>query len=84
MRTYGSQTYFKTQSEALQYVEDQLSSKFQIAYPDGLWTEHVNYETTVTYHLPLNNLEGKLTRRYVHISLYRMPSGNYELTYYKS
>jgi hypothetical protein len=84
MRTYGSDTYFKTQSSALQYVEDQLSKKFQIAYPENIWTEHVHYGTSVSYHLPLNTLEGKPTRRWVHITLYRMDSGNYELTFYKS
>jgi hypothetical protein len=84
MRSSNSQTYFETQSSALQYVEDQLKSKFLIAYPDRIWSEHVNYGTSVSYHLPLNTLEGKPTRRFVHITLYRMDSGRYELNYYKS
>ena len=84
MRTYDSDTYFKTQSSALQYVEDQIGTKFQIAYPEYLWTDHIMYGTSASYDLPLKTLDGKPTRRWVHIRLYRMDSGNYELTFYKS
>ena len=85
MRTYGSNTYFETQSEALEYAFNQLPEKYQIKFPDHIWTEHVKYGTTVHYHLPLIVTKtGNLAKKWLHITLYRMDSGKYELTYYKS
>jgi hypothetical protein len=84
MRVYGSETYFKTQHEALQQAFDSIDSRYQIQFPDNLWTEHVPYSGTVHYHLPLIvTATGNPAKKWLHIALYRMESGNYELTYYK-
>ena len=83
MRTY-SDTYFTTQSTALLTAETLITKKgYSILYPDYLWTEHVAYGTTVRYSLPLYNTKRDCnSRKCAHIHLYRMDSGNYELTYY--
>ena len=76
-------TYFSTQASALQHVEDNLDSRYEIAYPDRIWSEHVNYGTTVKYHFPLIvKKTGNMARKWLNISLYRMGSGSYELTQY--
>jgi hypothetical protein len=85
MRTYQSDTYFNTQSEALNHVFASIPSKYQIQFPENIWTEHVSYGTTVRYSLPLIvSKTGNPAKKWLHISLYRMDSGKYELTYYKS
>jgi hypothetical protein len=87
MRTYGSDVYFDTQSEALQFVYDTIKSqnRYEIVYPDSIWTEHVAYGTTVKYHLPLKvKSTGNFAKKTLHVVLYRMDSGKYELTFYKS
>ena len=87
MRTYQSDTYFKTQSEALNHVFDMVKTggKYTIEFPENIWTEHVNYGTSVHYHLPLIvSKTGNPAKKWLHITLYRMDSGNYELTYYQS
>jgi len=83
MRTYGSDTYFETQSEALEYAYAQVHPRYAIQFPENIWTEHVSYGSTVRYSLPLNVVKtGNPAKKYLHISLYRMESGRYELTYY--
>jgi hypothetical protein len=85
MQVTGSDTYFKTQSEALQRAFDSIDPRYQIKFPDNIWTEHVAYGRSVNYHLPLIvTATGNPAKKWLHISLYRMDSGNYELTYYKS
>ena len=85
MRTYQSDTYFDTQSAALNFIENEMQKKeIQIQYPDSIWTEHVAYETTVRYNIPLKNRTGNDMKKWLHISLYRMESGRYELTWYLS
>ena len=83
MRTYQSDTYFDTQSAALNFVENEMQKKeIQIQYPDSIWTEHVAYGTSVRYNIPLKNRTGNDMKKWLHITLYRMESGRYELTWY--
>jgi hypothetical protein len=87
MRTFGSNTYFNTQSAALQFVYDTINMEnhYEIEFPERIWTEHVHYGTSVSYHLPFKvKRTGNFAKKYLHITLYRMDSGKYELTYYKS
>lgn len=42
----------------------------------------VNYGCTVSRGYPIALLKGKNTRRYYHVVIYRLDSGNYELTTY--
>jgi len=74
-------TYFETQQAAL-HCADQMATKrgYIPQYPDNIWTEHVNYGTTVRYHIPMLTKKGNLAKKYLHIVLYRMDSGRYELT----
>jgi hypothetical protein len=88
MRTYKlSDIYYTTQASALQAVNDEFENNrpYEIQYPDNLWAEHVAYGTTVYYHFPLKvKKTGNLAKKWLHVTLYRMDSGNYELTYYLS
>jgi hypothetical protein len=76
-------TYFDTQSEALEFAYSTVDKLYDIQFPDNIWTEHVNYGDTVHYTLQLVvNKTGNLAKKCLHISLYRMDSGRYELTNY--
>ena len=75
-------TYFDTQKAALEYAYSKVPKEYMVIFPEHIWTEHVNYGTSVKYVLELNYFTGKKSRKCLHISLYRMSSGNYELTFY--
>jgi hypothetical protein len=81
MRSYQSDTYFETQQAALHHSDKMATSRGYIPqYPDYLWTEHVAYGTNVKYCIPMLTSKGNPARKCLHISLYRMDSGRYELT----
>ncbi len=83
MQKHRNETYFLTQAEALRCAYEQVNSKYIIDFPDRIWTEHVNYGYTVRYTLPLIVAKtGNPAKKCLHISLYRMDSGRYELTTY--
>ena len=49
-----STTYFATQAAALMHAEEETrKAGYDIIYADRLWTEHVNYGTSVKYDFPL-------------------------------
>jgi hypothetical protein len=76
-------TYFATQQAALHHADQIATAKGWIPqYPDNIWTEHVSYGTTVKYHIPMLTQRGNPARKWMHIVLYRMDSGRYELTVY--
>jgi|688.fasta_scaffold2723169_1 hypothetical protein len=83
-----SDTYFETQASALQHVYDNIhmqymKNHYEIVFPDHLWCEHIMYGHNRIYHLDLKvKRTGNPARKALHISLYRMDSGKYELTYY--
>ena len=75
------ETYFETQNAALECADNMaVANGYQPQYPDTLWCEHVNYGTNVKYAIPMLTSKGNPARKYLHISLYRMDSGRYELT----
>ena len=81
----SADTYFETQASALQFVYDtiDMENHYEIVFPDHLWCEHIMYGHNRIYHLELKvKRTGNPARKVLHISLYRMDSGNYELTYY--
>jgi len=84
MRTFSSNTYLESQSAALNEAYTNAQSKgYTVNEPNNIWTEHVHYGTTVQYNLPLiKTSTGNPARKWLHINLYRMDSGKYELTYY--
>jgi hypothetical protein len=85
MRTYSTNTYFETQAAAIHCIEESIEKrKYQMVPTDSLRFEHVSYETTVHYNIPLQRTDGKNTKRWLHIQMYRMPSGRYEANYYLS
>ena len=77
-------TYFKTQSAAIGTMESDVTRRgYEIVYPERIWAEHVNYGATVKYSFPLKWVRtGNIVKRQVHIAMFRMVSGSYELTHY--
>jgi hypothetical protein len=87
MSKYQPTTYFATQNEALQNAYQSIIDEkhYEIKLPENIWTEHVAYGQTVFYHLDLIvKRTGNLAKKCLHIILFRMPSGNYELNFYKA
>jgi hypothetical protein len=78
------ETYFATQAAALMAVEDETRRRgYDIVYADRLWAEHVAYGSTVKYSFPLTVVKtGNEAKKWVHIQIYRMGSGKYELNFY--
>lgn len=84
MKTKSPEIYHNTMSEAIQAAIEYAESKgFQVASEeeDMIQWEAMQYETyqTKLYTLYKDNVQVK---KCLNISLYRMPSGRYELTTY--
>ena len=81
-----STVYFSTQAAALMAAEDETRKRgYDIVCADHLWTEHVNYGSTVKYDFPLIVAKtGNEAKKWLHIQLYRMGKGQYELNFYIS
>jgi hypothetical protein len=79
-----STTYFSTQAAALMHAEEETrKAGYDIIYADRLWTEHVGYGTSVKYDFPLTlRRTGNEAKKWIHIQLYRMGNGGYELNFY--
>jgi hypothetical protein len=79
-----SNTYFFTQSAALKHAEEETyKAGYDIIYPDRIWAEPVNYGTSVKYNFPLTlQRTGNEAKKWLHIQLYRMGNGKYELNFY--
>lgn len=77
-----SDTYFNLQSEAINTAFQYAKSKgFEVIEPGPMWREHIDYGKTWTYHMELRKGD-KLQKKMLHISIYRMDNGRYELNQY--
>jgi hypothetical protein len=76
--------YFKTQSEALQHAENQATLRgYEVQYPTSFFGLCIYAEQYGNYSFELKVSEtGNIAKKMLHITLYRMPSGNYELVNY--
>ena len=90
-----SDTYFETLSETLDAVRQKAAQLGFEVDEQTIWTNFgtggISYETEKSANIPLlQNGEpildkrGKEANRYIRVSIYRMPSGKYELTMYKT
>ncbi len=90
-----SDTYFDTLSQALDSVRDKAMSLGYEVDEDSMFsnfgTGGISYETTKSANIellkngePILSKSGKPLNRAISISIYRMPSGKYELTAYKT
>jgi hypothetical protein len=88
-------TYFETLSEALDAVRKKANELGFEIDENAVWTNFgtggIPYETEKSANIPLlQNGEpildkrGKEANRYIRVSIYRMSSGRYELTMYKT
>jgi hypothetical protein len=80
-RGFQQENYFDTQAGALESAEEYANHKGFTVNWESITPEHVAYEKTVQYHVELLK-DGKPLKKMLQISLYRMPSGKYELTNY--
>lgn len=75
------QNYFPTLSETIKEAILRGEKKgFKVIENTFTWP-HVPYEQTIKVSLELEKNE-KIQKKMLHISIYRMASGNYELTTY--
>ena len=79
-------TYYGCQSNALIAVELDINRKgYNIIYPEHAWSEHISIGKTAEYSFPLVNIKkNKKSKLWLHVQLYRMDSGSYELNHYIS
>ena len=76
------QVYFKTQGAALDYAFEDVEKKYEIVFPDYIWSEHIYHGKYKKYTFDLLTENGNMSRKNLIIIIYRMDSGTYELTYY--
>mgnify|MGYP005990489129 CR=1 FL=1 len=81
-KVYAQETYFDTQSAALDSAESYALNRGYEADMSSFYPEHVKYGQTVQYHIELKKNDKLVNNKMLHISLYRMDSGKYELTNY--
>jgi hypothetical protein len=77
--------YFDTLSAALDACETRLTVARAVPHNPAWRSEmasHMTYNSTAQYCVPLAEWHGRPTNRHFQIALYRMDSGNYELTTY--
>lgn len=83
----GDSPYFKTLSQALDFVREYATKLgYEVDENDIFFqfgTGGVGYEQTKSANIGLLK-NGKELNRFIHVSIYRMPSGKYELTMYKT
>lgn len=91
----NNDTYFETLSETLDAVRDYATKLGYELDEDVIFSKFgtggISYETYKSANIPLLkngepilNKSGKEMNRAIHVSIYRMPSGKYELTMYKT
>jgi hypothetical protein len=88
-------TYFETLSQAIDAVRDKATKMGYEANDDDIFTHFgtggISYEKTKSANIgllkngePIMDKRGKEMNRSLSVSIYRMPSGKYELTMYKT
>jgi hypothetical protein len=83
-----SNIYFETFGEAIDGAIGAIHARNGVLISscyeasEVMGAEPINYNQTRTFDFPIEFLKGKPTRKYYHVSIYRMPSGRYELTTY--
>lgn len=91
----NSDTYFETLSSALDFVRTEVIKMGYTLNEDDIWinfgTGGVSYGETKSANIgllkdgePIISKSGKPLNRAIRIVIYRMDSGRYELTYYKT
>ena len=91
----GDSPYFETLSQALDVVREYATKLGFEVDEDDMWfqfgTGGVGYEETKSANIgllkngePMLDKRGKELNRFIHVSIYRMPFGKYELTMYKT
>lgn len=78
---FQQENFYDTQAAALESAEEYAKHKGFTVNWESITPEHVAYEKTVQYHVEILK-DGKPLKKMLQISLYRMPSGKYELTNY--
>lgn len=75
-------TYFPTLAQTLAAAFETAIAKGYSIVEDSANFEHVAYETTQRKSYELTDAFGKTMKKSLHVIVYRMSSGSYELTSY--
>jgi len=82
--------FYETLGQALDALEVYIQKERAVLdpqeHPEGVREpfalDGIAYETKKDANYKLISYKGKPTRKYLHVSIYRMPTGRYELTHY--
>jgi alanine-alpha-ketoisovalerate/valine-pyruvate aminotransferase len=76
-------TYQKSLSDAIEAAKNELKMKGAVlAENEGVIFSPIGYGVTLSRDYKLESFKGKQTKKWGHIVIYRMDSGNYEQTNY--
>lgn len=74
--------YFETLADVVTEIRRRIDVAKAITVNPVNITEPVNYGCTLTEDFELLTFNGRPTRKWAHVSIYRLDSGRYELTAY--
>lgn len=78
--------YYETLASAVTAAQEDAQARAAVfTRPTDLWAlaqDHLGYGETRSVNVELDTLKGKPTKKWFHVSIYRMDSGRYELTTY--
>jgi hypothetical protein len=78
---YIYEIYHETMYKAIQEAIRLATLKGYTVHEESITLEPISYETSRTIIYPIEK-NGKMQRKCMNVTLYRMPSGKYELTTY--
>lgn len=77
----NEQVYFETLGEARQSIEDWLKGE-EIELNEELVLDYLGYQENKDFHFEIKTIKEKITKKYLHVCIYRLESGRYELVKY--
>jgi len=75
-------TYFETLGEAKDEARKLVPTGYILNEDDYFTLQHLSYGTTGSIHARMTTPKGVEAKRWLHVIIYRLDSGRYELTAY--
>lgn len=75
---------YPSQEIALHVLDNQMRKKYELKilnHDYSGWKQEAEIGDTVKYHYPVEDREGNLQEKLLHVSLYRIANGWYEMTH---
>lgn len=74
---------FETLSRSLDDVQSYIEEeKIELVDDFRLDWDHISYNSKAEKHFEIKSLKGKKTRKWLHVNIYRLDSGRYEVNCY--